>query len=174
VHFYSDCSRVLLGKLLVTKLIKRRPDFYETQKMYCYVQKSLAQDCVQRQLNPIHTLTYASKILFSLCLGLPSVLDAFKNKHCALFSNSHARYIPRQSHSPFFVLLISGEEYKLWGFSNSFLTYLIRSSYTLRCRGCFFILIILQTVGLLVRVISSSQGLYLSTGQHKHRINTYT
>jgi hypothetical protein len=31
-----------------------------------------------------------------------------------------------------------------------------------------------QTVGLLGRVISSSQGRYLSTGQHKHRINTYT
>jgi hypothetical protein len=30
----------------------------------------------------------------------------------------------------------------------------------------------LQTVGLLGRVISLSQGLYLNTGQHKHRINT--
>jgi hypothetical protein len=34
--------------------------------------------------------------------------------------------------------------------------------------------IILQTVGLLGHVISSLQGLYLNTGQHKHRINTYT
>jgi hypothetical protein len=31
-----------------------------------------------------------------------------------------------------------------------------------------------QTVGLLGRVISPSQGRYLNTGQHKHRINTYT
>jgi hypothetical protein len=31
----------------------------------------------------------------------------------------------------------------------------------------------LQTVGLLGRVISSSQGRYLRTGQHKHRINTH-
>jgi hypothetical protein len=31
-----------------------------------------------------------------------------------------------------------------------------------------------QTVGLLGRVISSSQGRYLNTGQHKHRINVYT
>jgi hypothetical protein len=31
----------------------------------------------------------------------------------------------------------------------------------------------LQTVGLLGRVISPSQGLYLNTGQHKHRINAY-
>jgi hypothetical protein len=31
-----------------------------------------------------------------------------------------------------------------------------------------------QTVGLLVRVISPPQGRYLNTGQHKHRINTYT
>jgi hypothetical protein len=31
-----------------------------------------------------------------------------------------------------------------------------------------------QTVGLLGRVISQSQGLYLYTGQHKHRINAYT
>jgi hypothetical protein len=38
----------------------------------------------------------------------------------------------------------------------------------------FSLMIILQTVGLLWRVISSSQGLYLNTGQHKHRIYTYT
>jgi hypothetical protein len=38
----------------------------------------------------------------------------------------------------------------------------------------FSFMIILQTVGLLGRVISSSQGLYLKTGQHEHRINTYT
>jgi hypothetical protein len=31
-----------------------------------------------------------------------------------------------------------------------------------------------QTVGLLGRVISPSQGLYLNTGQHKHRINACT
>jgi hypothetical protein len=35
-------------------------------------------------------------------------------------------------------------------------------------------MIVLQTVGLLGRVISSSQGLCLNTWQHKHRINTYT
>jgi hypothetical protein len=34
--------------------------------------------------------------------------------------------------------------------------------------------IILQMVGLLGWVISSSQGLYLNTGQHKHRIHAYT
>jgi hypothetical protein len=38
----------------------------------------------------------------------------------------------------------------------------------------FLILIIFQTTGLLGRVISSLQGLFLNTGQHKHRINTYT
>jgi hypothetical protein len=38
----------------------------------------------------------------------------------------------------------------------------------------FSLIVILQTVGLLGRVNSSSQGLYLNTGQHKHRINTYT
>jgi hypothetical protein len=38
----------------------------------------------------------------------------------------------------------------------------------------FSFMIILQTVGLLGRVISLSQGLYLNTGQDKHRINTYT
>jgi hypothetical protein len=38
----------------------------------------------------------------------------------------------------------------------------------------FSFMIILQTVGLLGRVISSSQGFYLNTGQQKHRINTYT
>jgi hypothetical protein len=37
----------------------------------------------------------------------------------------------------------------------------------------FSFMIILQTVGLLGWVISSSQGLYLNTGQHTYRINTY-
>jgi hypothetical protein len=36
-----------------------------------------------------------------------------------------------------------------------YITYLIRSSYTLRCRVLLFILIIVQTVGFLGRVISS-------------------
>jgi hypothetical protein len=38
----------------------------------------------------------------------------------------------------------------------------------------FSFMIILQTAGLLGRVISSSQGLYLNTGQHEHTISTYT
>jgi hypothetical protein len=38
----------------------------------------------------------------------------------------------------------------------------------------FSFMIILQTLSVLGRVISSSQGLYLNTGQHKHRMNTYT
>jgi hypothetical protein len=36
------------------------------------------------------------------------------------------------------------------------------------------LLIYSQLVGLLGRVISPSQGRYLNTEQHKHRINTYT
>jgi hypothetical protein len=38
----------------------------------------------------------------------------------------------------------------------------------------FHFMIILQMVGLLRRVISSSQGLYLNIWQHEHRINTHT
>jgi hypothetical protein len=38
----------------------------------------------------------------------------------------------------------------------------------------FSFMIILQTVGPLERVISSLEGLYLNTGQHKHRINAHT
>jgi hypothetical protein len=38
----------------------------------------------------------------------------------------------------------------------------------------FSFMIILQMVGLLGKVISSPKGLCLNTGQHKHRINTYT
>jgi hypothetical protein len=38
----------------------------------------------------------------------------------------------------------------------------------------FSFIIILQTVGIIGREISSSQSLSLNTGQHKHRINTYT
>jgi hypothetical protein len=37
-----------------------------------------------------------------------------------------------------------------------------------------FIIIFTQIVGLLGRVISPSQGLYLHTGQDKHRINSHT
>jgi hypothetical protein len=38
----------------------------------------------------------------------------------------------------------------------------------------FSYLIYIQSVGLLGRVISPSQGLYLYTEQHKHSINAYT
>jgi hypothetical protein len=38
----------------------------------------------------------------------------------------------------------------------------------------FCFMFILQMVGLLGRVISSSQGLYLNIRQHKHGINIYT
>jgi hypothetical protein len=43
-------------------------------------------------------------------------------------------------------------------------------------RGLFFsfVLFFTQSVGFLGRVISSSQGRYLHTGHHKHRINAYT
>jgi hypothetical protein len=37
-----------------------------------------------------------------------------------------------------------------------------------------FVIIFTQTVGLLGRVISQSQGRYLKAEQHKHRINSYT
>jgi hypothetical protein len=37
-----------------------------------------------------------------------------------------------------------------------------------------FLNLFTQTVGLLGRVISQSQGLYLYTGHHKHRINAHT
>jgi hypothetical protein len=37
-----------------------------------------------------------------------------------------------------------------------------------------FVIIFTQTVGLLGRVISPSQGSYLHTGQHRHRINAHT
>jgi hypothetical protein len=36
------------------------------------------------------------------------------------------------------------------------------------------VIILTQSVGLLGRVIIPSQGLYLNTGQHKHRTNAYT
>jgi hypothetical protein len=43
------------------------------------------------------------------------------------------------------------------------------------CPGLFFssIIIFTQSVGHFVRVISQSQGSYLHTGQHKHRINAH-
>jgi hypothetical protein len=40
--------------------------------------------------------------------------------------------------------------------------------------AAFQFLDLTQAAGLLERGISPSQGLYLNTGQHKHRINTYT
>jgi hypothetical protein len=68
------------------------------------------------------------------------------------------------------------EEFSLDHYEDSpfmYLTYLIRSSYTLWCRRCFFF-IILQMLELLGRLISLLQGRYLNTGQHKHGINKYT
>jgi hypothetical protein len=38
----------------------------------------------------------------------------------------------------------------------------------------FSFLILTQTAGLLGRGISPSQGLYINTGQHKHRLHTHT
>jgi hypothetical protein len=38
---------------------------------------------------------------------------------------------------------------------------------------CSFVIFFWQTVGILGRVISPSQGHYLHTGQHKHRINAH-
>jgi hypothetical protein len=37
-----------------------------------------------------------------------------------------------------------------------------------------FVIFFTQTVGLLGRVISPSQGRYLHTGQHEHKINAHT
>jgi hypothetical protein len=52
----------------------------------------------------------------------------------------------------------------------------IYSSYILllQCRGFHFYFGSTHSVGLLGRVIGLSQGLYLSTAQHKHRINAHT
>jgi hypothetical protein len=38
----------------------------------------------------------------------------------------------------------------------------------------FFLWVYTQLVGFIGRVIGPSQGLYLNTGQHQHRINTHT
>jgi hypothetical protein len=63
----------------------------------------------------------------------------------------------------------------MYGPRGSLIPCIIRSPFTFTVSRLFFnILIILQTVGYLGRVISLSQGLYLNTGQHKHRINAYT
>jgi hypothetical protein len=55
----------------------------------------------------------------------------------------------------------------------SFITFFFIGSTALVDPGHFFSLLIYsQSVELLGRVMSSSQDLYLNTGQHKHRINT--
>jgi hypothetical protein len=70
--------------------------------------------------------------------------------------------------SSWLTLLTQHEEHRIFLF--------FTGSTSTFCPGLCFcsFTIILQTVGLLGRVISSSQGLYLNAGQHKHRINTYT
>jgi hypothetical protein len=55
--------------------------------------------------------------------------------------------------------------------------FFIHFSYTviLRCRGFhLFSLDFTQSVGYLGRVIGPSQGLYLNTRKHKHRLNAHT
>jgi hypothetical protein len=56
------------------------------------------------------------------------------------------------------------------------LTYLIHSSYTFTLSRCYYLFYFQHfTDGRTPwRVISPSEGLYLNTGQHKYRINTYT
>jgi hypothetical protein len=62
---------------------------------------------------------------------------------------------------------------KEWRWKNDFLfSWLYRPLWSWSL--IFQFMIILQTVGLFGRVISSSQGLCLNTGQHTHRINAYT
>jgi hypothetical protein len=72
-------------------------------------------------------------------------------------------------------LTIFDKECKLW---SSFIYSLIDQwLYSpLLGPGLFFSFVIFfkQTVGLLGRVISTSQGRYLHIGQHKHRINAHT
>jgi hypothetical protein len=66
---------------------------------------------------------------------------------------------------------------ELFRWINGFINFIHQWLYSpLLGPGLFFSLAILftQTVGLLARVISPSQGRYLCTRQHKHRINTYT
>jgi hypothetical protein len=84
-------------------------------------------------------------------IRLLAFLPSFPKSHCSYVSTKLVKTIPRSTY-----LL------------NPFLLYLYAVEVD------FFILIVLQTTGLLGRVISSSQGLYLNKGQHKHRINTYT
>jgi hypothetical protein len=51
---------------------------------------------------------------------------------------------------------------------------LITYSYGVEVLIFFYLWIYIQLVGLLERVIGPSQGLYLNTGQHKHRIKAHT
>jgi hypothetical protein len=57
---------------------------------------------------------------------------------------------------------------------NFFFSFSISSTALVGPGRFFSFLIYSQLVGPLGRVISPSQGRYLNTGQHKHRINTYT
>jgi hypothetical protein len=64
----------------------------------------------------------------------------------------------------------------LWRFTENLYTFLISRSSTALCwtLADFSVSWSTQSVGLLGREISRSQGLYLHTEQHKHRINAHT
>jgi hypothetical protein len=73
-----------------------------------------------------------------------------------------------------YILMACAQLIKHWNFT-FYTAYIFTGSTAPVDPGLFLsFMIILQMAGLLGRVISSSQDLYLNTGQHKHRINTYT
>jgi hypothetical protein len=76
---------------------------------------------------------------------------------------THDRYMVRPSHPPWLI----HSNVCIFFFNGSSSAFRALASYSVP--ESFF-----SEVGLLGRVISPSQGLYLNTGQHKHRINAYT
>jgi hypothetical protein len=115
-----------------------------------------------RLLHAHHYLSSGPGAIGQIVADVPSGLNftppqELKNKSALLFPAIHSG---RQQKECRAIIIIM-----------SFLT----GSTALVGPGLFFsFLIYSQSVRLLGPVISSSQGLYLSTGQHKHRINTYT
>jgi hypothetical protein len=123
--------------------------------------------------------------LFKIRTGSP-LLFPFKMKPLCLYPglfsfllrNFRAMFptyrLSRQIRSAFLLLVVVFTSDVSHSFIHSFIHQWPYSPLLVPGFSFSFVIFFTQTVGLLGRMISPSQGPYLHTGQHKHRINAYT